>query len=89
MYIHVPHLLYKRKVLFSVYTHLIICTHCYRVYMSPLLVQLAELLGFSQLDLIQELLTHRQEVVASALDNSALLLTRGKSWRHFHVYTFY
>ena len=42
-----------------------------------LYLQLAELLGFSELDLIQQLLAHRQELVVAALDNTALLLKKG------------
>ncbi len=37
--------------------------------------QLAELLGFTKLDLIQELLTHRQSIVSSMLENSDRLLS--------------
>lgn len=47
-------------------------------------MKLAELLGFTQLDLIRELLAHRQELVSSALDNSALLLTRG-TYMYIHI----
>lgn len=37
--------------------------------------QLAELLGFTKLDLIQDLLTHRQAIVSSMLENSDRLLS--------------
>ena len=41
--------------------------------------QLAELLGFTKLDLIQELLTHRQSIVSSMLENSDRLLSSSSS----------
>jgi hypothetical protein len=45
--------------------------------------ELVELLGFSQLGLIEDLLTHRQQLVSSALDDSSLLFSRaGKSNHH-------
>ena len=47
------------------------------IYIVHLYLQLAELLGFSQLDMIQQLLAHRQELVAGALDNTALLMKKG------------
>ena len=39
--------------------------------------QLAELLGLTKLDLIQELLTNRQMIVSSMLESSDRLLSSG------------
>ena len=48
------------------------------MYLLSYLLQLAELLGFSQLDLIQQLLTHRHEIVDSTLKDATALLKSGK-----------
>ena len=46
-------------------------------FLSFLSRQLAELLGFTKLDLIQELLTNRQVIVNSMLESSERLLSSG------------
>ena len=48
------------------------------MHLLSYLLQLAELLGFSQLDLIQQLLTHRHEIVDSTLKDATALLKSGK-----------